>query len=78
VVRKIADIEPVKLTAADRGETVSLMEPPLIGENSRHRSSLTDLALELAQRSAGFRRSLPESLLVSSRWMPGLFPEKTG
>jgi Fic family protein len=41
------------------------MEPLLIGESSRHRSGLTDLALELAQRSAGFRRSLPESLLVS-------------
>jgi Fic family protein len=34
-------------------------------EGSRHRSALTDLALELAQKSAGFRRSLPESLLAS-------------
>jgi Fic family protein len=41
------------------------MEPLLIGESSRHRAALTDLALELAQRSAGFRRSLPESLLAS-------------
>src|SRR5207244_2865762 len=37
----------------------------LIAEGSRHRSELTDLALELALKSAGFRRSLPESLLVS-------------
>jgi Fic family protein len=41
------------------------MEPLLIGESSRHRAALTDLALELAQKSAGFRRSLPESLLTS-------------
>jgi hypothetical protein len=41
------------------------MEPLLIGDSSPHRAGLTDLALELAQRSAGFRRSLPESLLAS-------------
>lgn len=51
--------------APDRGETVSAMEPLLLREDSRHRASLTDLALELAQKSAGFRRSLPESLLAS-------------
>jgi len=49
----------------DRGESVSLMEPLLIGEQSRHRSELADLALELATKSAGFRRSLPGSLLHS-------------
>jgi Fic family protein len=41
------------------------MEPLVLGEGSRHRPPLTDLALELAQRSAGFRRSLPASLLAS-------------
>jgi Fic family protein len=56
-----ADIEAV----VDRGETVSLMEPLLLGEGSRHRPGLTDLALELAQGSAGFRRSLPESITAS-------------
>ncbi len=56
-----ADIKPV----ADRGEAVSLMEPLLIGEGSAHRAGLTDLALDLAQKSAGFRRSLPASLLAS-------------
>ncbi len=56
-----ADIKAAK----DRGETTSLMEPLLIAEGSRHRSGLIDLALELAQRSAGFRRSLPESILTS-------------
>ena len=59
------DIEADIKAAKDRGETVSLMEPLLIGEGSRHRAALTDLALELAQKSAGFRRSLPESLLAS-------------
>lgn len=52
-------------TAEDRGELVSLMEPLLIGEGSRHRPFLTDLAFDLTQKSAGFRRSLPGSLLTS-------------
>lgn len=41
------------------------MEPLLIKQASRHRAGLTDLALELGQRSAGFHRSLPASLLIS-------------
>jgi Fic family protein len=49
----------------DRGEGTALMEPLLLGESSPYRVTLTDLALELAQRSAGFRRSLPQSLLSS-------------
>ena len=60
-----ADIKPDIKAAEDRNEAVSLMEPLLIGDSSRHRAGLTDLALELAQRSAGFRRSLPDSLLAS-------------
>ncbi len=56
-----ADIKAV----VDQGEMVSMMEPMLIGETSRHRTILTDLALELVQKSAGFRRSLPESMLHS-------------
>jgi len=59
------DIKPDIRAAVDRNETVSLMEPLLIGETSRHRAALIDLALELAQRSAGFRHSLPASLLAS-------------
>src|SRR5438094_1312181 len=51
--------------ANDRGESTTLMEPLLIAETSRHRGALTDLALELAQKSAGFRRSLPDSLVTS-------------
>ncbi len=56
-----ADIE----AAVDRREPVSLMEPLLIGDGCRQRGLLTDLTLDLAQRAAGFRRSLPESLLAS-------------
>ncbi|MBM3814880.1 MAG: Fic family protein [Acidimicrobiia bacterium] len=41
------------------------MEPLLIAESSRHREGLTDLAFDLARKSAGFRRSLPPSLLSS-------------
>jgi Fic family protein len=53
------------IKAADRGELISVMEPLLIGEGSPLRGELTDLALALAQKSAGFRRSLPPSLLTS-------------
>ena len=53
------------IKAEDRGELVSLMEPLLITDSSRYRGPLTDLALDLAQKSAGFRRSLPPSLLAS-------------
>jgi Fic family protein len=55
----------IKAVAADRGERIALMEPMVLSEGSPHRPGLTDLAVELAQRSAGFRRSLPESLLSS-------------
>jgi len=50
---------------ADRNEALSQMDPLLIGDTSRHRAALIDLALELAQRSTGFRRSLPEALLAA-------------
>ena len=53
------------ISAGDRGELVSLMEPLLIGEGSRHRPHLTDLAFDLTQKSAGFRSSLPASLRTS-------------
>jgi hypothetical protein len=39
------------------------MKPLVIEPGSRHRSVLSDLAFELAQKSAGFRRSVPGSLL---------------
>src|SRR5688572_13279860 len=57
--------KPDKEHAKDRDESIRLMEPLLISAGSPHRGILTDLALELGQKSAGFRRSLPESLLSS-------------
>src|SRR5713226_9529095 len=62
---KMADTKEDILAAKDRGESTALMEPLLIGETSRHLGALTVLALELAQKAAGFRRSLPESLVTS-------------
>lgn len=52
------DIKADILAVREGGETTYQMEPLLIGENSRHRGALTDLAVELAQKAAGFRRSL--------------------
>jgi hypothetical protein len=59
------DMKADILAAPDRGESVFQMEPLLTGETSRLRGKLTDMAVELAQKAAGFRRSLPESLLAS-------------
>jgi Fic family protein len=65
VMSSKADAKEDIVTAPDRGESIAMMEPLLMGETSRHRGKLTDMALELAQKAAGFRRSLPESLLAS-------------
>ena len=63
--KKDKDIKADIKAAKTRGESIGLMEPLLIGDGSRHRPELTDLALDLAAKSAGFRRSLPETLLAS-------------
>src|SRR5579871_6445608 len=55
---KKGDISPVE----DRHEPVSRMEPLLIGSDARQRGDLTDLAVDLAAKSAGFRRSLPSGV----------------
>jgi Fic family protein len=52
------DIKADIVAVADRGETVTQMEPLLISESSRHRGALTDLAVDLAGKAAGFRSSL--------------------
>jgi Fic family protein len=57
-----AEIEADILAVMDRGEALALMEPLLIAEGSPHRGALTDLAFEVASRSAGFRRSLPDGV----------------
>ena len=56
------DTEEDIVEAADRRETTGLMEPMLVTETSRNRTALADLAIDLAARSAGFRRSLPEGV----------------
>ncbi len=60
---KMEDIDPDIYPVDDRGGPLGLMDPLLIEEGSRHRSRLMDLALELAQKSSGFRRSLPEKMV---------------
>lgn len=56
------DIEADMEAAEDRGEAISAMEPLLITESSAMRGELADLAVELAVRSTGLRRSLPEGV----------------
>ena len=60
------------IKAADRGEQIRVMEPLLLAENSRHRAELTDVVIELAQKSAAFHRSLPPSIILN----PALAPAK--
>jgi Fic family protein len=57
----MADIERLP----DRGESIGLIEPLFLGETSRARGRLADMALELAQKAAGFRRSLPPGIVSS-------------
>ena len=63
----MSNLEPDRkadnLTAEDRGEAVTLMEPMLVREGTRHRSELADLALDLAAQSTGLRRSLPDGVV---------------
>ncbi len=60
-----ADTEADIKAVIDRGESLSMMEPLLISESSKHRTELADLAVDLAAHSAGFRRSLPEGVLTA-------------
>jgi len=65
IMAKEADLKPDTKAVEDRGESLGLMEPLLLSEDCRARPALSDLALELAQKSAGFRRSLPDGMLAS-------------
>lgn len=55
-------MEAVKKAVPDRHENETLMEPLVLSADSRHRVALTDLAVNLAAKSAGFRRSLPAGI----------------
>ena len=48
--------------AADRGESVALMEPLVVGEGSRHRTGLTDLAVELGRHRPPRHQHLGEQI----------------
>lgn len=49
----------------DRKEDNALMEPMRVSTSSTRYGELSDLALELAERSAGFRRSMPDGTLTA-------------
>lgn len=51
--------------ARDDGESIGLFEPLMVIEGSPHRGALNDLALELAEKSAAFRSSLPVSIALA-------------
>src|SRR5712691_6106537 len=60
---KVPDSEAANNAATDRDETPSSMEPLVLSEASPHRGALSDLAVELAAASSGFRRSLPGGIV---------------
>jgi Fic family protein len=64
-----AAVKPARSAAnsnpLDRGESIGLMEPMMLAEGTPHRGELLDLAIDLAQKSAGFRRALPEHVTAS-------------
>ena len=51
--------------AEDRGESITMMEPLLVSESSKHRGKLADLAVELTAKSTGLRRSMPEGVITA-------------
>ncbi|MDE4100301.1 Fic family protein [Phaeobacter gallaeciensis] len=51
--------------ARDDDESIGLFEPLMVSEGSPQRAGLSDLALELAEKSAAFRSSLPESIAAA-------------
>ena len=56
------DIKADETGVRNDGEAVSIMEPLLLSENSRHRPILADLAVVLVAKSAGFYHSLPPNM----------------
>ncbi len=57
--KKNEDIGSAKEAAKDESESIGLMEPMLISDSGGRRGPLADLALEVAQKSASLRSSLP-------------------
>ncbi|MHA6346327.1 Fic family protein [Roseivivax sp. CAU 1761] len=50
------------MTPRDDKETIGLFEPLMVSEGSPQRAELNDLALDLAERAAAFRSSLPDQV----------------
>jgi hypothetical protein len=49
----------------DEKEEIGLFEPLTVAEGAPVRQGLNDLALELAEKSAAFRSSLPEPIALA-------------
>lgn len=49
----------------DAGDSIGAMEPLSIGESSRHRGYIAELAFELTQKSAAFKGGLPPTIVTS-------------
>ena len=60
-----SDKKPAKPVAKDEGESVGLMEPMLVSESGNRKGPLADLAVEVAQKSARLRASLPDSVAAA-------------
>ena len=58
-----ADKEPATDAATDKGESIALMEPMMVGEIGIKRFALADLAIELTAKSTGFRNRLPDGIV---------------
>ena len=64
------DIHTASSAVDDRGESITQMEPLRLRDGSRNRTDLTDMSVELAMQSTGFRRSLPDGLLTALATLP--------
>ena len=62
---KKADKNTENASPEDRGEAVTLMEPMLVPQGSKHRDELADLTVDLTAKSIGFRRSLPDGVVAA-------------
>ncbi|MDA3970409.1 MAG: Fic family protein [Desulfobulbaceae bacterium] len=51
------------VAVVDQGESLGIVEPWRIAGDSRFREPLNDLAVRLAQKSAGFRQGLPQKIV---------------
>ncbi|MAA80726.1 MAG: cell filamentation protein Fic [Hyphomonas sp.] len=58
-----ADIETDIQAPLDHGEDIAAMEPLQVSDAAPRREALTELAVELAAKSAGFSRSLPDGVV---------------